>query len=330
MNAKNLSLILVFSAVLGCTGAKSGSGASDSNSLNNLAIPPVPAPSTAPSPTPTGPAPVVPTPTPTRVPAPTNSPAPTTAPAPSTTPTPKPVTPTPTPGTSLTAAKLLILKGTGQAAMSFWPFGDPFLVKVLSANGTPVPGIHLKFQAIENVGAVEFQVSEVDTDANGEASIAVRGGSQSPNAEGQAVTQVTTVGVSPALTAKFYTYVLPANASGTFLPSYVMAKPDPYSTIRARVGDTISDSIEFNFGYAAGPFIGQGTPNMGVRISIYNPDDLPNMPVVECAGVTALSDSTGKARCDVHVISGRPGTYTLQINLMGATNTTNLFLQIDP
>jgi hypothetical protein len=47
-------------------------------------------------------------------------------------------------------------------------------------------------------------------------------------------------------------------------------------------------------------------------------------------GRTALSNARGVAECDLKVTGGNPGRYTLRVELMGATATKNIYLQLDP
>ncbi len=226
--------------------------------------------------------------------------------------------------------------------MSFWSFGRPFVVKVTDTNGRAVSNTPVRFETLDNPGAISYRTNEVLTNADGIASLEVRSGTLNANSNGFATTRAFLPGVTPAVEVQFYTLCTPQNSSGFLLPLYNLNHPQTLETLTMRRGQTLPSAISYSFAHAVSPFAGQAIPNMGFQVSIVDPDadaftpydplapTAPGLPTAECVGRTALSNARGVAECDLKVTGGNPGRYTLRVELMGATATKNIYLQLDP
>lgn len=226
--------------------------------------------------------------------------------------------------------------------LSFWSFGRPFVVKVTDSNGRAVGNTPVQFETVENPGAISYRTNEVLTNADGIASLEVRSGSPNAQLNGFARTRAFLPGASPAVEVEFHTLCTPSNPSGFLIPLYSLNYPETLSTLVARRGQTLTNAISYSFSHAVSPFTGQPIPNMGMQVSVvdpekdvtdpYNPvDPIPaTLPFVECVGRTVLSNTRGVAVCDLKVIGGNPGRYTLRVEVMGAAAPKNIYLQVDP
>jgi hypothetical protein len=177
-----IAALLLLSSCKGGGPSASGGG-TDAGSSQIPITSPAPIPTTAPG---------IPTPAPTRIPSPpTATPAPTQPPA------------------AATGRRMEILVGDGQAMMTFWNFGRPFVVKVTDTNGRPVANTPVRFETVDNPGAIAYRTNEVNTNADGIASLEVRSGSLNAQMNGFAKTRAFLPEVQPAVEVNFHTLCTP-------------------------------------------------------------------------------------------------------------------------
>ena len=202
------------------------------------------------------------------------------------------------------AQSISIASGNGQVVREQF-LSVPLVVQVKDAAGNPSAGIRVTWAVTQGSGSLVGQSGP--TDSNGLASVSFVGTSIQP---GSSFVSNAVTATSPAGSVVFQ--ITTTLGQGFALPPLVeLIKPSQASrSLTGPAGSVLPDAIEVQVTAQSGTQQGQPVPNVSVRI--VNNTDPTGAAAAVCnvPGGTVLTNSAGRAVCDVK-LTGAPGSYAL-------------------
>lgn len=218
-------------------------------------------------------------------------------------------------------AKLSMIAGNGQVVQENFPANVPMTIRVTDASNVPVAGVNVTWGiscAPEDYGCNSqftgtLMQSSSQTDSMG---IATTGYNQTYVPSGLSFTQATITATTPIGSAQFKVTASNAFSSNEPAVSAYLAKPGPNGVISGATGATLPGAVQLSVSPFVGFNVGQGIPNVGVRIIDVGTMSASTVASCNAPGGTVLTDASGNATCDL-MLSNKPGSYRLAAEVGG-------------
>lgn len=224
---------------------------------------------------------------------------------------------------------IMIVSGNGLLVQSAFPTPftdqpDALRVMVTDANGNPINNARVDWTISTTAGSgLGNVVPTTFTDSNGKAATVFVG----PQILGQSfvqtvITATATVGnFMPSVNFTITTFGVGTLASLVGVSVLDPLLPADISRFTGAAGTQGPAIVVRVAGQIAGGQVGQGVPNVLVRIL---PLDPAAGPSIACAGGNVFTDGNGNASC-IPVFSGKVGIGTFRLNVGGLQEFTNPF-----
>lgn len=212
---------------------------------------------------------------------------------------------------SATAQTLTIVSGNGLIVQEAFPSTKPLRVRAVNSAGDGVQNIAITWTLKQGDG--QFINVMGTTDSGGYATTEFFGARilQGESYISSIVTAASAFGsVDFAVTT-----VSTRSINGTFVGLPSASLIDPTATLTGPPGTVFPRAFGVRVAAQAGLGVGQGIPNVGVRITDPDPDQ-PTAAYARCSGAgnVVLTDATGVAYCDL-VLGTNPGFNFLSVDV---------------
>lgn len=228
--------------------------------------------------------------------------------------------------TPLFAQQLTMISGNGQLTLEQFPATQPMVVRAIDGSGRPQANVPVTWSVTRGQGTLRNP--QMQTDADGYARSGFLSTSIQP---GTSYLQSVVTAAGPAGSVSFFMTTVESSSAGTGQPIIQVLGPP---TVRGPAGSTVPEAITVQVAASAGAFLGQGIPNVGVRV-VQPVTDNPNAPTAACSGpggVVLTSDSTdprerGRAVCNI-VLGPNRGTGSFVIFIGDMVNSREFGLEV--
>ena len=210
---------------------------------------------------------------------------------------------------ALHAQTLQIVSGQGQVILEQNRETKPFTLRAVDGTGRPLPNVPITW-SVSPQTAGSLSAPSPQTNADGEASTGLYASSIQP---GTSYLPATITASSPQGIVQFALVISIsrlANGGTVGNPFVQPVRPTQSSELRGAAGTILPDAVSVKVVAQGGISLGQGIPNVGLRVE----------PIAPSGGVTAscnapggvvLTNDSGTATCDL-LLSGTPGSVQMR------------------
>lgn len=194
-------------------------------------------------------------------------------------------------------AHIEMVSGNGAALLENWPGGDA-KVRITDGAGAPVQNVDVTWSLLsgEGVNITSPGQPVTQTDDKGIAGRMLQGvGFSGSSPFGQGVVRAT----SSVGSVDFVTVTVHVTSAGPIGPYIALTEPQSLDLGEVKAGSVLPKAAKLTAAVQAGAFSGTPLPNVGLRFVDGIDHTLP--ADASCVGGSVLTDSSGKAECDLQI-----------------------------